>query len=326
MMKKYGILGQRIGSILHILESQGSVSIKTLSENFKVCEKTIRRDIERIDNPHIIIKKGHIIATQKTNTDVQSQVAMFILKSIARDLHGEIGTKALSLLDTLISPTAQPNHNIFFSKIMLDSIGLSAQELHTIQEAIAQKMMIVCDFHHHKRVLAPLKIVAFDGSWYCFALESTQNAKELKRVDSHIHKAQQIYCDMSHFMLKSFYLNDMKNIESTECAFVADNYALDKIDGAINAWFQPQGESIFVRLWVNKQVAKYFKRRQISSKQRLYEQKDGSLIIELHITHFLELSGEVLKWIPHVIVLEPQELRDFISAKIDEYVKYIQSL
>ncbi|MCX2716954.1 WYL domain-containing protein [Helicobacter sp. MIT 21-1697] len=314
-IKHYDVLSHRIATILKLLAESESIEVAKLCAEFNVSEKTIGRDIKRINDPNITLKKGKI-TMQHTQTpyNTQEQIALFVLQNIAKDLGGEVGRNAAALLDKLNTPKPESAHNVFFTKTLLDDISVSAQELHTLQHCITHKQMISCLFHHKSRILAPLKIVAFDGEWYLFALEYTdKKAQKSKKADE-------------LGLLKRFYLNDINAIESLQTPFNADDNMLDSIDGAINAWFHPDNEKIFVRLWVDKKVAKYFKRKKITSKAQVFVQNDGSVMIELHITHFLEISGEVLRWIPYVVVLEPKALRESIRQSVKEYIKKLDSI
>ena len=143
----------------------------------------------------------------------------------------------------------------------------------------------------------PLKILNFNGQWYLLGLESS--------------------------VMKKFYLNNIADIKEVRQGESVSEEVLGRLDNALNAWFVPEAKPFMVRLWVDSKVAKYFKRKKISPNQHLDENKDGSLDITLHITSYMEIAPLVLMWIPNVVVLEPQELKDFIKKSVEKYLRVL---
>lgn len=103
-----------------------------------------------------------------------------------------------------------------------------------------------------------------------------------------------------------------------ESSFKVSSELQERLSNAINVWFELDVEPYRVRLFIDSEVAKYFKRRPISKNQvisSLYD--DGSIEIGFKITHNNEIIKEVLKWIPHIRVVEPEGLK----SEIEEMVK-----
>ncbi|BAM31546.1 truncated putative transcriptional regulator [Helicobacter cinaedi CCUG 18818 = ATCC BAA-847] len=123
--------------------------------------------------------------------------------------------------------------------------------------------------------------------------------------------------------MKKFYLNNIADIKEVRQGESVSEEVLGRLDNALNAWFVPEAKPFMVRLWVDSKVAKYFKRKKISPNQHLDENKDGSLDITLHITSYMEITPLVLMWIPNVVVLEPQELKDFIKKSVEKYLRVL---
>lgn len=76
-MDKHDKLGYRLGLILTRLNNGESLSICELSEEFNVCEKTIRRDLtQRLSYLNLIRKNGRYrlsdgVLGQRSNTDLR---------------------------------------------------------------------------------------------------------------------------------------------------------------------------------------------------------------------------------------------------------------
>ena len=51
--------------------------------------------------------------------------------------------------------------------------------------------------------------------------------------------------------------------------------------------------------------------------------KDGSIEIEIKLTHEMEIIPLILWYIPYIKVLEPQWLADDVKSRVQEYLKEI---
>lgn len=82
-----------------------------------------------------------------------------------------------------------------------------------------------------------------------------------------------------------------------------------------------QQEQSKVSLFAYPQASKHAQAIQWGEQQECWQDNDGSLIIEFFCKNEDALISEILSQIPHIIVLEPQSLKDRIEAKILAYIK-----
>ena len=71
----------------------------------------------------------------------------------------------------------------------------------------------------------------------------------------------------------------------------------------------------------NPNIARYFKKymkKFLSTQKFIKEQDDGSIIFELTYTQPLEILPFVQKWLPDLVILEPQELKDSYTKKLKQ--------
>jgi predicted DNA-binding transcriptional regulator YafY len=107
-------------------------------------------------------------------------------------------------------------------------------------------------------------------------------------------------------------------------SFSVSSELKERLDSAINVWFEPDNEPYRVTLFIDAEISKYFKRKPISKNQvvsSLYD--DGSMEITFKITHNNEVIREVLKWIPHIKVLEPESLKAEIEDRVKKWVEFL---
>jgi len=125
--------------------------------------------------------------------------------------------------------------------------------------------------------------------------------------------------------LKKYHIKSMSNINILDKNFTRSK-KLDKVlENAINIWFNIENPPFEVVLHVDSEIAKYFQRKPISKSQIIssINSQDGSIELSLKITHEMEIIPTILKWLPHIKVLEPKELRDSVTCRVEEYLENI---
>ncbi|ANV98183.1 hypothetical protein BBW65_04945 [Helicobacter enhydrae] len=72
-------------------------------------------------------------------------------------------------------------------------------------------------------------------------------------------------------------------------------------------------------LFVYPQTSEAFKQSILAQEARWLEDKDGSLVVEKEVENLDDWVAEVMYWIPNVVVLEPQRLKDQIVEALKLY-------
>jgi predicted DNA-binding transcriptional regulator YafY len=78
------------------------------------------------------------------------------------------------------------------------------------------------------------------------------------------------------------------------------------------------------KLQASPLIAKYFKKdmkKFLSSQKHLEDKEDGSVVFEISYTQELEILPFVQKWLPDLVILEPQELKDAYRKKLQTSLK-----
>ncbi|SDB43312.1 Predicted DNA-binding transcriptional regulator YafY, contains an HTH and WYL domains [Desulfonatronum thiosulfatophilum] len=76
--------------------------------------------------------------------------------------------------------------------------------------------------------------------------------------------------------------------------------------------------AVFVRIRFSKDQARYVKERRWAAKQRIVENEDGSLVLEMTTAGLWEIARWVLTWGGDAEVLEPDELRVMVANEVGE--------
>lgn len=292
----------RLTVILSKLNDGESLSVKELATEFNTSDRTIQRDFnERLssfpiyqENKKWKMQEGFRI---EKSTSVEEAVVLDIMEKLIESAGEKFATKATKLLSKIKNETQNP----IYAKLDLEDIGDKLAEVQLLEQAIKDRCEISCfysleGFAKELR-LKPLKIANYDGFWYLIALDS-RNDK-----------------------LKKYYLKNIKSISILKQTF-ENNAKLDKLlDNSLSVWFEEDTEPYRVVLHIDKEVAKFFKRKPISKSQVMESvHNDGSIEISVEITHDMEIIPFVKQWIPYVTVLEPLRIKESIEKDLENYM------
>ncbi|EAI3904799.1 transcriptional regulator [Campylobacter lari] len=275
-----------------LVKSENGITIKELAQELNVSAKTIKRDMQGVFEPMGLIKNGRKWRID-TSKDVQEQddekIILEVLDTMAKSAGNSFYAKAHPLLSKLSQNISNPIHT------SLDAEKLEEKDLSNFQileQAINTKTQIVFKYENKLFQVKPLKLAFFSGFWYLLVFD-------MKKRD----------------IFKKFYLKNIQNITLTQEHFQTDESLEVKLQRVNSIWFSLD-KPFTVRLLVEEPIRKYFERKPLNSQIITGKDKDGSIEIELEITHEMEILPLVYYYIPYVKVLEP----DFIANKVKEVI------
>jgi len=294
----------RLNTIVARLNEGESLSVKELALEFNVSDRTIQRDFnERLVSLYPIYQEkrkwkmqaGYKIQKVKS---IEETIILDILDKMTDGLGVHFSHKAKKLLSKIKNETFNP----MYAKLNVEDISTNIDELSLLKNAIKDKNSLIAlyDFGEYKLSikLKPLKIANFEGFWYLIALD----ARDEK--------------------LKKYHLKSLSCLENTNETFSISTNIEESLDNAINIWFDIENDTFEVTLFLDKHAAKILKRKPLNKSQKvLSEYKDGSCDISLMITHKREISSIVQYWIPHIKVVSPNSIKQFIIKNCQKFIK-----
>ena len=172
-----------------------------------------------------------------------------------------------------------------------------------IKNAIKGYKYIDIKFQETKQFITvkPIKLVFTDNNWYLAYIDEKKVLK-LGRIS----------------FIKDFRYSKYKN------KFQAKSIKVDlqKLEKNLQNSMTLYGvEPKTAKLKASPYIAKYFKKdmkRFLSTQKFIKEEEDGSVIFSVDYTQELEILPFVQKWMPDLVILEPQELRDAYKKKLQE--------
>lgn len=286
----------RLNQIYERLKNSSGVSFDDLAREFEVSKKTIARDFKALQDLGAY-KNGQLLCLDKKkakdNLKSDERVVLGILDKLARASGTSFYLKAKPLLTRL---TQQLNQPIFINS---QSESLDESDLvhfDFIERLILQRLKLNFEYKGKSYEVKPLKLACFDGFWYVLALDSKDND-----------------------CFKKFYFKQMGNLKALNENFKLDERLEKRLQKAHSVWFN-FNETFTVRLLISQKISRYFKRWDLKWAM-LYPQSDESVILELEISHIMEIKPLIYEFIPHIKVLEPTWLNEMLKNELLEFVR-----
>lgn len=286
---------KRLGRIFEMISHEPK-STKQIADALGLNVRTIQRDLNEILAFNGAVKKGRLWSVDKSEFDPndESQIVLSVLDKMAKNVGSQFYAKAHGLLKGMSEGL---NHPIFVSLSAEKLEKKDIELIENIESVIASRNEIELLYFSKTHRLSPIKIALFDGFWYLLAMAGEK--------------------------LKKFHLKSIKEIKILPSKFKIDESLENRIKSANSAWFDPE-KSFIVRLWIDKVVKKYFERKPLPNQQIMCENEDGSIEIEVQVTHIMEIKPLVFYYLPHIKVIEPSSLADDILAEMERYIKEIR--
>ena len=286
---------KRLGRIFEMISHEPK-STKQIADALGLNVRTIQRDLNEILAFNGAVKKGRLWSVDQSEFDPndENQIVLSVLDKMAKNVGAEFYSKAHGLLKGISEGL---NHPIFVSLSAEKLEKKDIELIENLESVIASRNEIELLYFSKTHRLSPIKIALFDGFWYLLAMAGEK--------------------------LKKFHLKSIKEIKILPSKFKIDESLENRIKSANSAWFDPE-KNFIVRLWIDKVVKKYFERKPLPNQQIMCENEDGSIEIEVQVTHIMEIKPLVFYYLPHIKVIEPSSLADDILAEMERYIKEIR--
>jgi len=259
----------RLTVILSKLNDGEALSVKELAKEFNTSERTIQRDFnERLASFPIYQEKkkwkmqeGYRVEKTKS---LEDEIVLDIIEKITEGIGGQFSSKAHKLL----SKIKNEDFNPIYTKLNIEDISDKFADIQIIEQAIKEKRVIACHYDDERHpvyttTIHPLKIVNFEGYWYLVALRDD--------------------------ILKKYYLRNISAPKITDDRFEIERELEELLDNSISIWFDRDIEPFEVKLYADKNAAKYFKRRPLPTQKIDSLNSDGTMEFSVTITHEMEI-------------------------------------
>ena len=148
----------------------------------------------------------------------------------------------------------------------------------------------------------PIKIIFAEGNWYLATItkDTKNNGFKFLRIN---------------------FITDFKVHSNTFQRDLEAEEFIKNFQSLFQNYKEPKYE---VKLLVDKEVARYFKVKKHLKSQKLIEITDNKdLILSFEINNSMEIAPLIKKWIPHIKVISPKSLDEFIKNDIKKFLNDI---
>jgi len=292
---------KRHNEILERLQNGEILSITQLAREWHTTTKTVQRDFAKLMEGNYGIVRAddgkRFTLSTKQLTAKGADTAIKMLDSLSSDIGGEFYIKVQSTLHKLQKYIESP----FYTRIDVENISDKLALMEDLEYAVSKQKMITFDYtksQYKGKVktyenVKPYKIIIFDGFWYL-----------LTQYKDHYIK---------------FYLREIKNLKILPDTFQKDEVVLDRMEKAIDIWFDPKAEPFDVTFLLDEYAIVYFERKPIKD-QYLKKNSDGTAELTISVTSEREVFSILKKWLPQVKVIEPYSLQKKFEDMIKGYI------
>jgi len=290
----------RLAQILVKLNQGEKLDPKALADEFGVNLRTIQRDLN---------VRFAYLPLQKSNGRYHLDVA-FLGKLNSKDIDrfaSLAGVRGLfpSLSDDFL-------RDIFDASIQVallvkghfyENLSGKEQLFREIENAIISRHQLAFEYMKADGkkaydAVSPYKLVNSKGIWYLAALDGEK--------------------------LKTFSFTKIEHLQTIDVIFKWDSHIDAQLEAEDGIWMSNDKQEVV--LSVNKDIAGYFKRRQLIANQVIVKElEDGGLIVSAkgHINQILPI---VRYWIPNIQIISPEFLQVELENELAEYLKQRASI
>jgi predicted DNA-binding transcriptional regulator YafY len=305
--KKY----YRVLNILNRL-NEGPVRIADLSAEFTVSERSIQRDIERINLTgfHLDTSRKGVytfapgVSLNSFNLSSEQLSVLVLMREMAGGMGGAIKEAFDKVFARATASTAADSH--FYSVGSRSLNPLTRKFYEDITFAIERSKKLKVRYASaegiKERVLCPVKILANESFFYMMA--SVDGGKPDK--------------------FPKYRVDRIERLEVLPDEFIPPPPGLIKkiIGTATTIWGVNEGKKIKIELKASGAAADFLQNKEILPRQKVSKPAgDGSVTVKALIHHPMEVVPLVLHWMPEITIIAPKDLRADVKNRIDAYLR-----
>lgn len=293
-------------SLIYRLLNKEKLTRKKIANDYEVHHATAGRYINELqamgiplteeNNVLYLAEDAQLNLFGLSRTDIHLQIAIIeLIKQVASFMDDG--------LNRIFRKTFQGDQTPFYVKAPQSVFPIQLKgKMNKLIEAIHDKKRITFTYHLHKGQLSlnviPLKLTYYEGFWYLFSQEGDSNR---------INKYQVLL---------------MEDIRLRKKSSVPQNHKalMKKLDNSVNIWFGEDSREFTVK--IDPQIVHYFKYQNYFREQEIeHTYKDGSLRVKGVYSHKMEVLPTIKRWMPHIKIMKPLELKEQMENDICVYFK-----
>ena len=291
---------QRTIEILKSLNNGHTLCVSQLSSAYEVSDRTIRRDFELLKEVFgdFVSKKGEcyqayskvLLENVLSATDLMTLANIVNLFGIT-DKESMISDKTKCLIEKSMSVydfKSRPFENIQNKEV-----------IKKLEHAIKFNKELKISYKTERPIIKtrfnPYKILFLNENFYLVGENASKPQFEFRRISmiveaSFTNKTFNTHPDIQHFI---------KNLQTP--------------------WASYGSKNITVRIRVAKKVRRFFMLKKYLPSQTVTKTfEDGDIEIQYTVSNVLELEELLIKWLPHIKIIAPQNLKKMLKRTLKQ--------
>ncbi|UYA61102.1 hypothetical protein NAL19_3013 [Pectobacterium sp. F1-1] len=288
-MSGHEVMVQRITVIISQLYQYGFISREKLIDEFKISERTLYRDLNRLGDRIAhdgdgIYRLSPVYAKSQSLKELQSLLSTLGMEELipVQKLLSQSDFTSLSIRSLPGDPEAkrilENNYNLFDKAIRESSI---------------------CEFHYKDkhRSVSPYKLMNIKSVWYLGAVENGS--------------------------VKGFQLTKIRWLKLTSLRFKPESHIKQYFAEEDDVWFSLHKQTVHIKIAAD--VSYYFQRRNVLPAQKLIrKERNGDLIVQTEMAHENQLFPLLRYWLPNLTIIDPINLQQRFYQLLNQQLAAIE--
>lgn len=293
MSNKHERLADRFADIFIRLNSNETLNTKALAEEYGVCDKTIRRDLTRMECYLPLVRERSVVSLDNSRCfNLTHKEFGELIKLIG--IHNLLPNIDIGFLRELIK---QKSDGLFQVKgYDYENVIPLQPTIDLLRTAILNNQVVIFNYKDTLRTVMPYKLINHRGCWYAIGLQDNKSDE-----------------------IKTYRLSKINNIHLTEQSFIINDDIKQKIDDNGGIWFGK--EMVSVLITADEYASGFFVQKRILPNQKIIKVLDnGGLLIQSDVYHQSQLFPMIRSWIPHLTITEPKDWQRDLESGLREYL------
>ncbi|GBE39291.1 HTH domain protein [bacterium BMS3Bbin08] len=294
--------------ILNMLDSGKKVTVHSLMDDLEISERSVHRYLQTLQIGGFPVhydrkKESYVFVEKYSLRKPVLSVEETLSLALAKQMLGNFGSgmeKSLNSIEEKLSvkKTGLSGHIVLKAEPPSPEVG---EYLEAIHQAIInfQRIRLI-----YKTLYSNKKSTRKIDPYYLFF--SPQEGFWHLRAYCHLRKE-----------LRTFDLDRIISLKVLDESFVPINISQkEELSKSFGTWLD--GKPVEVVLRFDSDISRYITRKKWHKSQKEKELKNGQLEVSFKVTGLDEIKEWIYKWLPHVEVIAPKELKTIVKKDLQK--------
>ena len=300
---------RRVVDIMRLLNEGQGITIDHLAQKYEVNSRSIRRDLALIKEVF-----GDVLVKEAETYRAYSQLLWDQVLSAGELMQLSNVVNLLSLTEHHTAVSASTRALIKRSQSVYAFKSKPFEQLRNLplvkqlEHAIAYLQVICLSYQTLDGAvdyqLKPYKIIFLNENFYLVG----------------------VYRHDTGETVKLFRIAMMQSIKRMDKSFIHDREVDRFIHRLQTPWAVFNQPEQIIRLRVDQRIKKYFIAKDyLPSQKFVQEYENGDLLLEYRVTQYQEIEELLIKWLPHIRIIEPVALRDYLEDVLTNKIQALKT-